>query len=93
MTAELPGVDMKNLSVSVNQDILTIEGERKGEELREGVVCHRSERGCGKFARTLRLPYDVESGKVKARHSLGVLTLTMPRAEASKPKKISITAG
>lgn len=92
VTAEIPGVDPKDISISVNQDILTIEGDRKSEELQERVVCHRSERGAGRFVRALRLPFDVESDKVKARHKLGVLTITMPRAEASKPKKIAINA-
>lgn len=92
VTAEIPGVDPKNLSINVNQDVLTIEGERAGGDLQEGVVCHRCERSSGKFVRSLRLPFDVEAGGIKARYKLGVLTINMPRAESAKPKKIAISA-
>ncbi len=93
VTAEIPGVDPKDLSINVNQDVLTLEGKRQAEDLQEGVVCHRCERGQGNFTRSLRLPFEVEAAGVKARHKLGVLTIRLPRAEASKPKKIAISAG
>ncbi|MCA1809532.1 MAG: Hsp20/alpha crystallin family protein [Kiritimatiellia bacterium] len=93
VTAEIPGADPKDINVNVNQDVLTIEGKREPEELAEGVVCHRMERGSGRFLRSLRLPFDVESEKVQARYKMGILTLTLPRAEMSKPRKIAITAG
>ena len=92
VNAELPGVESKDINISINQDVLTIEGERKTQELSEGVVCHRSERGEGRFVRSIKLPFEVDADKVKAQCKLGVLTVTMPRAETSKPRKIAISA-
>lgn len=92
VTAELPGVESKDINISINQDALTIEGERKAHVLTEGVQCHRSERGEGRFVRSIKLPFDVDADKIKAQCKLGVLTVTMPRAETSKPRKIAISA-
>lgn len=92
VTAEIPGVEPKDISINVNQDVLTIEGKRQAEELQEGVDCHRCERSQGNFVRSLRLPFEVNAEGVKARQKLGVLTIRLPRAEAAKPKKIAITA-
>jgi len=91
--AEVPGVDPKELEIHVQNDLLTLQGERKAETISDDVVCHRAERGVGRFLRTIRLPFDVESDKVTAESVHGVLTLTLPRAEASKPRKIQIQAG
>jgi len=91
VTAEVPGVDPKDLSINVNQDVLTLEGKRQSEDLQDGVVCHRCERGQGAFSRSLRLPFEIDADGVKARHKLGVLTIKLPRAEAGKPRKIAIS--
>lgn len=90
VTAEVPGLDPQSLDVSVKQNILTIAGERKPDETDQNVSYHRRERGYGKFARTVRLPFEVEPANVKARYSNGILRVELPRAEASKPRKIAI---
>ncbi len=93
VTAELSGIDPKQLGINVNGNRLTVEGERKIEDLTDGVICHRRERGEGRFARTILLPFNVESDKVTAAYRNGVLTVTLPREESAKPRKIEITAG
>jgi HSP20 family protein len=90
VTAELPGVDPANVEVSVVGDTLTVSGARGSENLKEGENYHRQERSHGRFTRTLQLPFHVEAGKVDARYEKGILRMTLPRAEADKPKKISV---
>lgn len=92
-TAEVPGVDPKDLDVTVRGDMLTIRGSRKPFELKEGEAYHRQERGYGDFVRTVQLPHEVEPDKVSAAYRKGVLTLTLPRAEADKPKRIAVKTG
>lgn len=89
-TAEVPGIDPKDLDVTVRGDMLTLRGTRKPVELKEGETYHRQERGYGDFVRTVQLPYEVEPDKVSAAYRKGVLTLTLPRAEADKPKRIAV---
>ncbi len=89
--AEVPGVDPKAVDLSVERDQVTIQGERTADEPAAEVVCHRNERGSGKFARTFRLPYEVDSNKVGAVCANGVLTITLPGAESSKPKRIAVS--
>lgn len=91
VSAEAPGVDPNDLRVTVQNDIFTIEGERKPEDLGENAVAHRSEREFGRFSRSVQLPYEVDSSKVTARYRNGVLTVTLPRSEVSKPKQIAVT--
>ncbi len=90
--AELPGVDPKDVEITVKDSVVSLSGERKAEEPAEGVVCHRCERGSGSFSRSFSLPFAVDREKVKASFANGVLTITLPRAEESKPRKIAITA-
>lgn len=90
ITAELPGYQIKDLQLTISKDELHIKGSRQPEELKEGMQLHRQERGFGEFERSMRLPFLVDVDKVKARMENGILTLTLPRAEADKPKKISI---
>ena len=90
VTAELPGLQPEDLDLSVVNNQLTIKGERKADKPAEDAVCHRSEREAGSFVRTVRLPYAVEGDKVAATYENGVLTITMPRHEATKPKRIEI---
>lgn len=88
--AELPGMQIEDLDLSVVNNQLTIKGERKSDRPAEDAVCHRTERGTGTFVRTVRLPYAIENSKVSATYVDGVLTITMPRQEATKPKRIEI---
>lgn len=88
--AELPGMQIEDLDLNVVNNQLTIKGERKSDRPAEDAVCHRTERGTGTFVRTVRLPYAIENSKVSATYVDGVLTITMPRQEATKPKRIEI---
>jgi HSP20 family protein len=90
ITAELPGVNSEDIDISVVDDTLTLSGERPSEELADGDKYHRRERGYGKFNRTLQLPFKVEAGEVEAVFEKGVLQVSLPRAEADKPKKITV---
>ncbi|MDA8100524.1 MAG: Hsp20/alpha crystallin family protein [Nitrospiraceae bacterium] len=90
VTVELPGVDHQAVDISVAGKILTLKGSRPAEEMHEGESYHRRERWYGEFSRTIELPFAVESSKVNARFSKGILSITLPRAEAERPKKISV---
>lgn len=92
VTAELPGVDPKSVDLSVVGQLLTLQGERKEEAGVAAEAYHRRERFTGTFARTVRLPFEVESDKVQARYEHGVLRVTLPRKESTKPRRIAIAA-
>lgn len=92
VTAELPGVNAEKLDISVQGNVCTIQGTKDAEDKAEDVVCHRLERSSGSFSRSFRLPFEVQEDQVKASLDKGILTLHLPRAEASKPKKIEINA-
>jgi HSP20 family protein len=89
--AEVPGLKMEDLEILVKGDELTIEGERKGVE-QEGVAYHRRERGTGSFCSVVQLPVDVDVDRVEANLENGVLTITMPKAESARPRKIEVKA-
>lgn len=84
--AEVPGVAPEEIEVSVTGNVLTIRGEKKQESAGAG----RSERRYGKFVRTLEFGTDLDGGKVEARSKNGVLTVTLPKAEASRPKTVAV---
>lgn len=90
VTAELPGVDSNEIDVNVIGDTLILSGARTPEKLDEGARYHRQERGHGKFTRSLQLPFVVDAGKVEATLENGMLRILLPRAEADKPRKISV---
>ena len=92
INAELPGVDEKDIDLSVEDDVLTISGEKKSEFKDKQNGGYRTERMYGRFSRAVRLPFSVDASKVEARYDRGVLKLTIPRpAEAQqKTKKIEI---
>lgn len=92
VTAELPGIDTEELDISVRENTLSIKGNRKATELQEGETFHRRERGYGKFQRMVQLPFSVDASKVEATYENGVLRITLPRAEADKPRRISVTS-
>lgn len=92
VTAELPGMDPSKVDVSVVGDTLTISGAREAETLKGGESYHRQERSHGRFTRSLQLPFHVEAGKVEAKYERGILRITLPRAEADKPRKVSVTS-
>ena len=88
--AELPGLKREDIDVSLQDGALVISGERKTEKVEEGVEVHRQERFYGKFQRALTLPEPVAADKVKADYKDGVLTITLPKSEEAKPKKIDV---
>lgn len=90
VTTEIPGIDPGCLEISVLKDSLTLRGSRQAEEVKEGESYHRRERWSGQFTKTVQLPFAVEADKVGARFARGVLYISLPRAEAEKPKKISV---
>jgi len=90
--AELPGIKAKDLDISVTGDSLSIAGERKLAPENETAKYHRREREAGKFNRVLNLPKQIDTAKVEAKTNDGILTIIMPKAEATKPKQISVKA-
>ncbi len=92
ISAEMPGIDAKNLDISVMNDFVTINGSREEEQLGEGEAYHRQERSHGRFSRSLRLPFRVDSSKVDAKYEKGILNISLPRHEQDKPKRIQIKA-
>ena len=92
VTAELPGIDTKELDISVRENTLMIKGNRNPIELQESESYHRRERGYGKFQRTFQLPFNVNTGEVVATYEKGILGITLPRAEEDKPRKITVTS-
>ena len=92
ITAELPGVDVKDLDISVVGETVTFSGERKVDDLPKDVTYHRQERGAGKFSRTIDLPFTLDSGKVQATLEKGILRVLLPRSEKDKPRKVMVKA-
>jgi HSP20 family protein len=90
--AEIPGVSKDDLEVYAIGNELVIKGRRNGAQ-GESVAYHRQERGTGDFTRVVTLPIDVQADKVDARLHDGVLSITLPKVEAVKPRKISVQAG
>lgn len=90
LDALVPGVDPKDIDLTVLRNIVTISGERKPFDVQKGQVVHRSELGTGKFSRTLELPVDIDPDKVTAECRDGVMRITLAKAEHAKPKKIEI---
>src|SRR5882724_10962413 len=101
LTAELPGVNEKDIDVSLAGDQLTIKGEKRSEhdekKEAEGRTVHRTERSYGAFQRTLTVPYQVNPGQVSAEFKGGVLTITLPKppdaVEQKQGRRIEINKG
>ena len=89
--ADLPDVDPKNVGIQLENGTLTLRGERKFEEQKNGQKgFHRIERSYGSFVRAFSLPDTVDGEKVKADYKNGVLTISLPKKEVAKPKTINI---
>lgn len=87
--AELPGLKKEDIEVSLENGELSISGERKSASHADA-KSHRSERFFGRFERAIILPAEVKADQVNANYQDGVLTVTLPKAEAAKPKQIKI---
>jgi HSP20 family protein len=88
--AELPGLDPKDIDISMNNGYLTIKGEKKHEKEEKGENYHLIERSYGAFTRSVQLPREVQSDKITASFKNGILRITLPKSEEAKKKEIKI---
>ncbi len=93
LEAELPGMKSEDVDISIENNVLTISGERKFEKKDEGDNFHRVERGYGSFTRSFTLPPTVSSENATAEFENGILHLTLAKREEAKPRRIEIKAG
>jgi HSP20 family protein len=93
LKAELPGVDPKAVDVRVENNLLTLRGERKFDDEVKRDNYHRVERSYGAFSRSFTLPNVVDTGNIKAEYRDGVLHMTLPKREEAKPRQIQINVG
>jgi HSP20 family protein len=93
LEAELPGMSAEDVNISIENNILTLHGERKFEKKDEGDNFHRVERSYGSFTRSFTLPPTVSSESANAEFENGVLRLTLAKREEAKPRRIEIKAG
>jgi len=88
--ADLPGIKQEDIKVSLNNNTLTLKGERKVETEEKHKGYYRTERSYGEFYRAFQLPAEVDSEKIKAKYKDGILEIDVPKSEKAKPKEISI---
>jgi len=93
LTAELPGVKENEISIQMEGNLLTLRGERKFEEEKEGRNYHRVERSYGQFVRSFTLPNNVDRESIKANFRDGILEIELPKREEAKPRQIKISGG
>ena len=90
LKADLPDVDLKDIDVRVENQTLTIVGERKFEQEQSGKGFHRIERSYGRFVRSFAVPNSFDTGNIGADYKNGVLTVKLPKTEAAKPRQIKV---
>jgi HSP20 family protein len=90
---DLPGIDPKAVDVRVENNLLTIRGERQFDQKQNAENYHRVERSYGAFGRSFNLSTSVNPEKIRAVYQAGVLTIVLPKAEAAKPRKIEVMGG
>jgi HSP20 family protein len=90
VVADLPGMEKKDIKVSLDGDLLTIQGEKKEVKEKKDKHYHTIERRSGSFYRALRLPVEVRSDKIEANFKDGTLTLTLPKSKESEKKVAQI---
>ncbi len=91
LKADLPGVNLDDVDIRVENNTLTVQGERKFEKAVNGDNYNRVERTYGAFARTFTLPNTVNAEKIEAAYDNGVLNITLPKREEARPKQIKVT--
>jgi HSP20 family protein len=91
--AEIPDMKKEDVKISVQDDILSISGERKYEKEEKGKRYHRVERAYGSFMRSFAVPENADGSKVNAEYKDGVLTVHLPKSEKAKPKAIEVKVG
>jgi len=92
VTAELPGVARDEVTISLQEDVLMLEGKREPKLQQDNVNWQRRELAYGTFSRAVQLPFRVDPEKVQARFDNGILEIELERLEADRPKKIEIRA-
>ena len=92
LKADLPDVDLKDIDVRVENQTLTIEGERRFEQTSHGKGYHRMERSYGRFVRSFAVPNTFDTEKINAAYKNGLLTVTLVKKEAAKPRQVKIEA-
>lgn len=92
VTLEVPGLAKENLHLSYHEGVLTVTGERPQPVTPEDGKTFRSERVFGKFQRSVTLPGQVDADRISAGYKDGILTVTLPKAEAAKPRQIQVNA-
>ena len=90
---DLPGINPEDIDISINDDTLTIKGEFKSDDQEERENVHFQELSYGKFRRAVQLPSRVDPDQAEALFDEGVLKLTLPKTEMSKPRQISVKTG
>ena len=93
LRAELPGIEPKDVDIQVENNVLSLRGERKFDAEVKREDCHRVERTYGTFSRSFTLPNALDTEKIQAEYKDGVLEVTLPQKEEAKPKQISIAVG
>ncbi len=88
--AEIPGMDPKNIDISLTDGLLSIKGEKKQEKEEKEENYHLIERSYGSFTRSIRLPNEVQSDKINASYKNGVLKVVLPKSEEAKKKEVKI---
>lgn len=88
--AEVPGMDAKDIDISLSDGVLTIKGEKKQEKEEKEADYHLIERSYGAFTRSIQLPKEVQGGKINASYKDGILRITLPKSEEAKKKEIKI---
>ncbi|MDP2960008.1 MAG: Hsp20/alpha crystallin family protein [candidate division Zixibacteria bacterium] len=90
VTAEMPGLKKEDIKLSVQDNVLTLSGEKNHEKEEKDANFYRLERNFGSFCRSFTLPTSVEADKIKASFKDGILKVTLPKSEKVKPKEIPI---
>ncbi len=90
LTAEVPGINEKDIEISLEDNTLSIKGERKFEKETKEENFHRIERSYGSFFRSFSLPANIDQEKIQAEHENGILRITMPKKAELKPKLIKV---
>ena len=90
LKAELPGIEAKDVSISIDNNVLTLKGERRVDKEVKKENYHRMERSFGTFSRSFALPMTLDNEKIKAEFKNGLLTVTLPKKEAAKGRTIEV---
>jgi HSP20 family protein len=93
LRADLPGLSENDVKIEVEDNVLTVSGERKTEHEQSGKAYYRSERSFGSFSRSLTLPEGVDADAIQASFDTGVLEVQIPKPEQHKPRKVQISLG